>query len=133
MVLKFDLKCLRVCSGSRTTEHAMALRSGGTGAVLTIPHCCDKKKAELEVKTLSTLRDRIRTSAICERLGVETWLLSVDRCQERWCMHLVRMPTGYLKKEIFQSFPPWGGHKAGLSARVCSWMDGCPVRKHKGL
>ncbi|TWW74365.1 R2 Retrovirus-related Pol polyprotein from type I retrotransposable element [Takifugu flavidus] len=43
-----------------------------------------------------SLRDRVRSSAIREELGVESLLLRVERSQMRWLGHLVRMPPGRL-------------------------------------
>ena len=39
-----------------------------------------------------SLRDRVRSSVICEGLGVEPLLLCVERSQLRWFGHLVRIP-----------------------------------------
>ncbi|WP_214636687.1 hypothetical protein, partial [Mycobacterium tuberculosis] len=41
-----------------------------------------------------SLRDRVRSSAIREELGLEPLLLYLERSQLRWFGHLVRMPTG---------------------------------------
>ncbi|TWW82262.1 5-hydroxytryptamine receptor 3A [Takifugu flavidus] len=46
-----------------------------------------------------SLRDRGRSSAIREELGVEPLLLRVERSQMRWLGHLVRMPPGCLPGE----------------------------------
>ncbi|TWW77359.1 hypothetical protein D4764_12G0007490 [Takifugu flavidus] len=43
-----------------------------------------------------SLRDRVRSSAIREELGVESLLLRVERSQMRWLGYLVRMPPGRL-------------------------------------
>ncbi|TWW77580.1 hypothetical protein D4764_12G0009700 [Takifugu flavidus] len=48
-----------------------------------------------------SLRDRVRSSAIREALGVEPLLLHVERSQMRWLGHLVRMPPG----EVFRACP----------------------------
>uniref|UniRef100_A0AAQ4PNU2 Reverse transcriptase domain-containing protein n=1 Tax=Gasterosteus aculeatus aculeatus TaxID=481459 RepID=A0AAQ4PNU2_GASAC len=52
-----------------------------------------------------SLRDRGRSSAIREELGVEPLLLCVKRSQLRWFGHLVRMPPGRLPREVFQARP----------------------------
>ena len=52
-----------------------------------------------------SLRDRVRSSVIRERLGVESLLLCVERSQLRWFGHLVRMPPGRLPREVFQACP----------------------------
>ncbi|TWW73458.1 hypothetical protein D4764_15G0008520 [Takifugu flavidus] len=61
-----------------------------------------------------SLRDRVRSSAIQEELGVEPLLLRVERSQMRWLGHLVRMdmpcPTGgtcpeRLPGEVFRACP----------------------------
>ncbi|TWW55291.1 hypothetical protein D4764_09G0003400 [Takifugu flavidus] len=51
------------------------------------------------------LRDRVRSSAIREELGVEPLLLRVERSQMRWLGHLVRMPPGCLPGEVFRACP----------------------------
>ncbi|TWW71626.1 hypothetical protein D4764_16G0001230 [Takifugu flavidus] len=51
------------------------------------------------------LRDRVRSSAIREELGVEPLLLHVERSQMRWLGHLVRMPPGRLPGEVFRACP----------------------------
>ncbi|TWW62751.1 hypothetical protein D4764_04G0013980 [Takifugu flavidus] len=51
-----------------------------------------------------SLRDRVRSSAIREELGVEPLLLCVERSQMRWLGHLVRMPPGRLPGEVFRAF-----------------------------
>ncbi|TWW67270.1 hypothetical protein D4764_02G0003110 [Takifugu flavidus] len=52
-----------------------------------------------------SLRDRVRSSAIREELGVEPLLLRVERSQMRWLGHLVRMPPGCLPGEVFRACP----------------------------
>ncbi|TWW77616.1 hypothetical protein D4764_12G0010060 [Takifugu flavidus] len=52
-----------------------------------------------------SLRDRVRSSAIREELGVEPLLLRVERSQMRWLGHLVRMPPGRLPGEVFRACP----------------------------
>ena len=52
-----------------------------------------------------SLRDRVRSSAIREELGLEPLLLYLERSQLRWFGHLVRMPTGRLPWEVFQARP----------------------------
>ncbi|TWW56792.1 hypothetical protein D4764_08G0007790 [Takifugu flavidus] len=52
-----------------------------------------------------SLRDRVRSSAIREELGVESLLLRVERSQMRWLGHLVRMPPGRLPGEVFRACP----------------------------
>ena len=51
------------------------------------------------------LRDRVRSSAICEGLGVEPLLLCVEKSQLRWFGHLMRMPPGRLPREVFLARP----------------------------
>ncbi|TWW71157.1 hypothetical protein D4764_17G0006400 [Takifugu flavidus] len=50
-----------------------------------------------------SLRDRVRSSAIREELGVEPLLLRVEKSQMRWLGHLVRMPPGRLPGEVFRA------------------------------
>ena len=52
-----------------------------------------------------SLRDRVRSSDIRERLRVEPLLLRVERSQLRWFGHLVRMPPGRLPGEVFRARP----------------------------
>ena len=49
-----------------------------------------------------SLRNRVRSSAIWEGLGVEPLLLCVERSQLRWFRHLTRrMPPGRLPREVY--------------------------------
>ncbi|TWW77033.1 hypothetical protein D4764_12G0004230 [Takifugu flavidus] len=52
-----------------------------------------------------SLRDRVRNSAIWEKLGVEPVLLRIERSQMRWLGHLVRMPPVHLPGEVFRACP----------------------------
>ncbi|TWW60957.1 hypothetical protein D4764_05G0010470 [Takifugu flavidus] len=52
-----------------------------------------------------SLRDRVKSSAIREELGVEPLLLRVERSQMRWLGHLVSMPPGCLPGEVFRACP----------------------------
>ncbi|TWW62684.1 Receptor-type tyrosine-protein phosphatase T [Takifugu flavidus] len=52
-----------------------------------------------------SLRDRVRSSAIREELGVEPLLLRIERSQMRWLGHRVRMPPGRLPGEVFRACP----------------------------
>ncbi|TWW76581.1 hypothetical protein D4764_13G0012430 [Takifugu flavidus] len=52
-----------------------------------------------------SLRDRVRSSAIREELGVELLLLRVERSQMRCLGHLVRMPPGRLPGAVFRVCP----------------------------
>ena len=52
-----------------------------------------------------SLRDRVRSSVIRERLKVEPLLLRIERSQLRWFGHLVRMPPGRLPGEVFWACP----------------------------
>uniref|UniRef100_A0A674MGB6 Reverse transcriptase domain-containing protein n=1 Tax=Takifugu rubripes TaxID=31033 RepID=A0A674MGB6_TAKRU len=52
-----------------------------------------------------SLRDRVRSSAIWEELGVESLLLRIERSQMRWLGHLVTMPPGRLPGEVFRACP----------------------------
>ncbi|TWW56216.1 hypothetical protein D4764_08G0002030 [Takifugu flavidus] len=52
-----------------------------------------------------SLRDRVRSSAIREELGVKLLLLRVERSQMRWLGHLVRMSPGRLPGEVFRACP----------------------------
>ncbi|TWW73543.1 hypothetical protein D4764_15G0009370 [Takifugu flavidus] len=51
-----------------------------------------------------SLRDRVRSSAVREELGVEPLLLRIERSQMRWLGHLVRMPPGRLPGEVFRTY-----------------------------
>ncbi|TWW74379.1 hypothetical protein D4764_14G0003810 [Takifugu flavidus] len=48
-----------------------------------------------------SLRDRVRSSAICEEHELEPLLLRIERSQIGWLGHLVRMPPG----EMFRACP----------------------------
>ncbi|TWW81679.1 hypothetical protein D4764_01G0014940 [Takifugu flavidus] len=86
---------------------------GAVSAVMRTLHRSVVVKRELSQKAkLSTyqvaglsLRDRVRSSAIREELGVEPLLLRVERSQMRWLGHLVRMSPGYLPGEVFWACP----------------------------
>ncbi|TWW71176.1 hypothetical protein D4764_17G0006590 [Takifugu flavidus] len=52
-----------------------------------------------------SLRDRVRSSAIREDLGVEPLLLHIERNLMRWLGHLVKMPPGRLPGEVFRAYP----------------------------
>ncbi|KAK3549306.1 hypothetical protein QTP70_034533, partial [Hemibagrus guttatus] len=52
-----------------------------------------------------SLRDRVRSSATREELGVEPLLLHIERGQLRWLRHLFRMPPGHLPGEVFRACP----------------------------
>lgn len=52
-----------------------------------------------------SLRDRVRSSATRERLGVEPLLLRLERSQLRWFGHLVRMPPERLPREVLEARP----------------------------
>nr|XP_054604946.1 uncharacterized protein LOC129166520 [Nothobranchius furzeri] len=52
-----------------------------------------------------SLRDRVRTSDIRERLGVEPLFLRIEMSQLRWVGHLVRIPPGRLPGEVFRAYP----------------------------
>ena len=62
-----------------------------------------------------SLRDKVRSSAIWEGLGVEPLLLCVERSQLRWFRHLMRMPPGRLPREVFLARPT--GRKQGVDPR----------------
>ncbi len=74
-----------------------------------------------------SLRDRVRSSVISERLGLEPQLLCVKRSQLRWFGHLVRMSPGCLPREVVQARParrspwgrPWSTWKDYISALAC--------------
>ncbi|KAK3523520.1 hypothetical protein QTP70_001888 [Hemibagrus guttatus] len=52
-----------------------------------------------------SLRDRVRSSATREELGVDPLLLHIERGQLRWLGHLFRMPLGRLPGEVFRACP----------------------------
>ena len=52
-----------------------------------------------------SLRDRVRSSAIQEGLGVELPLLCFERSQLKWFGHLMRMLPGRLPREVVLSRP----------------------------
>ncbi|TWW73461.1 hypothetical protein D4764_15G0008550 [Takifugu flavidus] len=64
-----------------------------------------------------SLRDRVRSSAIQEELGVEPLLLRFERSQMRWLGHLVRMPPGHLPGEVFRACP--SGRRPPGRPRTC--------------
>ncbi|TWW57295.1 hypothetical protein D4764_07G0000140 [Takifugu flavidus] len=51
------------------------------------------------------LRDRVRSSDIQEKLGVEQLLLHIERSQLGWLGHLAMMPSGRLPLEVFWTCP----------------------------
>ena len=67
-----------------------------------------------------SLRDRVRSSVILERLRVEPLLLHIERSQLRWFGHLVRMSPGRLPGEVFWACPP--GKRPRGCPRTC-WRD----------
>ncbi|TWW71210.1 MAGUK p55 subfamily member 7 [Takifugu flavidus] len=67
-----------------------------------------------------SLRDRVRSSAIREELGVELLLLRVERSQMRWLGHLVRMSPGRLPGEVLWACP--SGRRAPGRPRT-RWRD----------
>ncbi|TWW63115.1 hypothetical protein D4764_03G0001230 [Takifugu flavidus] len=82
------------------------------------------------------LRDRVRSSAIWEELGVEPLLLRVERSQMRWLGHLVRMPLGRLPDEVFRACPsgrrpperPWTRWREYVSRLVWEHLGIPPER-----
>ncbi len=60
---------------------------------------------QIEATEMGFVREKVRSSVICEELGVEPLLLCVKRSRLRWFGHLVRMPPGHLSKEVFQVRP----------------------------
>ena len=67
-----------------------------------------------------SLRDRVRSSAIQEELGVKPLLLRSERSQLTWFGHLVRMPTGHLPGEVFRACPT--GKRLPVRPRT-RWKD----------
>ncbi|TWW73530.1 hypothetical protein D4764_15G0009240 [Takifugu flavidus] len=66
----------------------------------------DDRRIGVASTVMRTLhRDRVRSSAIREELGVESLLLRVERSQMGWLGHLVRMPPGRLPGEVFRACP----------------------------
>ncbi|TWW54485.1 hypothetical protein D4764_0145930 [Takifugu flavidus] len=98
-------------------EREIDRRIGAASAVMRTLHRSVVVKRELSRKAklsiyrlelpgwLALLRDRVRSSAIREELGVESLLLRVERSQMRWLGHLVRMPPGHLPGEVFRACP----------------------------
>ncbi|TWW74447.1 R2DM Retrovirus-related Pol polyprotein from type II retrotransposable element [Takifugu flavidus] len=66
--------------------------------------CLLRVKEEI-LPQVEEFKDRVRSSAIREELGVEPLLLRVERSQMRWLGHLVRMPPGRLPGEVFRACP----------------------------
>lgn len=68
-------------------------------------------------RVLGWFGDRVRSSDILNKLGVEPLLLCVGRGQLRWFRHLIRKPPGSLPFEVFQAHPtgrrPYGRPKTG--------------------
>ncbi|KAL6457828.1 hypothetical protein MHYP_G00330580 [Metynnis hypsauchen] len=103
-------------------EREVDRRIGAASAVMrTLYRSVMVKRAEPEGEAVNlsvNLRspgsplERVRSSAIRERLGVEPLLLHVESSQLRWFGHLVRMASGRLPREVFQTCPtgrrPWG-------------------------
>ena len=67
-----------------------------------------------------SLRDRVRSSVIRERLGVEPLLLHLERSQLRWFGHLVRMPPERLPREVLEACPTGKRPRGRPRAR---WKD----------
>ncbi|TWW78263.1 hypothetical protein D4764_11G0003840 [Takifugu flavidus] len=87
----------------------------------------NRKKVEclLQVKgeilpQVEEFKDRVRSSAIWEELGVEPLLLCVERSQMRWLGHLVWMFPGRLTGEVFRAFPSGRRPPEGPRTR---WRD----------
>ncbi|TWW57360.1 hypothetical protein D4764_07G0000790, partial [Takifugu flavidus] len=87
-------------------EQEIDRRIGARSAVMRTLHRSVVLKRELSQKAkLLICRDRVRSSAIQEELGVEPLLLRVERNQMRWLGHLVRMPPGRLPGEVSRACP----------------------------
>ncbi|TWW69209.1 hypothetical protein D4764_18G0000150 [Takifugu flavidus] len=91
-------------------EQEIDRRIGAASAVMRTLHRSVVVKRELSRKAkpspmVMSFRDRVRSSAIREELGVEPLLLRVERSQMRWLGHLVRMPPGRLPGEVFRACP----------------------------
>ena len=67
-----------------------------------------------------SLRDRVRSSVIRERLGVEPLLLHLERSQLRWFGHLVQMPPECLPREVLDACPTGKRPRGRPRAR---WRD----------
>ncbi|TWW68240.1 hypothetical protein D4764_19G0000380 [Takifugu flavidus] len=79
-------------------EQEIDRRIGAASAVMRTLH---------RVAGLS-LRDRVRSSAIREELGVEPLLFCVERSQMRWLGQLVRMTPGRVQGMSLKACPPPG-------------------------
>ncbi|KAK3509747.1 hypothetical protein QTP70_008379 [Hemibagrus guttatus] len=66
------------------------------------------------------VRDRVRSSATREELGVEPLLLHIKRGQLRWLRHLFQMPPGRLPGEVFRACPTGKRPQGRPSTR---WRD----------
>jgi exonuclease III len=52
-----------------------------------------------------TLRDKVRSSTIREKLNVEPLLLQIERSHLRWLGHLIRMPSERLVQNVWNTCP----------------------------
>ncbi|TWW63827.1 RNA-directed DNA polymerase from mobile element jockey [Takifugu flavidus] len=97
-------------SGSFTSEGRMEREidrriSAASAVMRTLHRSVSCKMSFLRRVAGLSLRDRVRSSAIREELGVELLLLRVERSQMRWLGHLVRIPPGRLPGEVFRECP----------------------------
>ncbi len=83
----------------------------------------------LRRETGVTLGDKVRSSVIHEKLGVEPLLFCVGRSQLSWWGCLVRMPPGCLPMEVFTHFQQGGVPGADPDPGRCHLSD---VAKEKG-
>ncbi|TWW77545.1 hypothetical protein D4764_12G0009350 [Takifugu flavidus] len=112
------VECLLRVKEEQEIDRRIGIRSNADSA----PVRCGEERAEpkglnlpvdlrsyphLWVAGLS-LRDRVRSSAIREELGVEPLLLRVERSQMRWLGHLVRMPLDASLVRCSGHVPPVG-------------------------
>ena len=67
-----------------------------------------------------SLRDRVKSSVICEILRVEPLLPHLERSQLRWFGHLVEMPPERLHRVVLVACPTGKRPRGRLRAR---WRD----------
>jgi exonuclease III len=79
-----------------------------------------------------TLRHRVRSSAIREKLNVEPLLLQIERSQLRWLGHLLRMPSERLVHRIWSACPvgtrPRGRPRSRWRDQVSRICERLPLR-----
>ena len=79
-----------------------------------------------------SLKDKVRSSDIRRKLGLEPLLPHIKRSQFRWFGHLIRVPPGHLPPDVFLACPT--GRMPLGRPRTC-WKDYTShrAREHLGV